>query len=473
MLLNVVTTNPGEVFELLGNLAIAIATVVILYVPIIIYAIILIRKKKYIKQSYICTYRKFSTIAVIAGLISLSGCYISGKNYSISEGLFPINVCDNMVTAVKRTIKTNNYTTTSKGFSYNATATHPDSHKEIYVMVIGETGRADNWQLFGYNRPTNPTLSKQDGVIGFGKVLTESNTTHKSVPMLLSSITAMNFDSIYYHKSIITAFNEAGFHTSFFSNQKRNRSFIDYFGSEADNVEYLSDSGSNTFDAQLVKRMNRLLAEDKFHKQFIVLHTYGSHFNYKERYPEKMKIFHPDNVVDASASYRNELINAYDNSIAYTDRLLSDIINSLQKHTDANIAMLYVSDHGEDIFDDSRNRFLHASPIPTYYQLHVPLITWLSKSYQNNHPGIQDALYFNSKKNVSSSSSVFHTMLQLAGINSAIFNRHLSLADTTYIEPERLYLNDRNKALPIGDSGMNQSDYELLKTNKLYNINHR
>lgn len=82
-------------------------------------------------------------------------------------------------------------------------------------MVIGETSRALNWQLYGYERETNPLLSRQTGLIAFPKVLTESNTTHKSVPMLMSGATACNYDSIYHQKGIITAFKEAGFRTAF------------------------------------------------------------------------------------------------------------------------------------------------------------------------------------------------------------------------------------------------------------------
>lgn len=82
-------------------------------------------------------------------------------------------------------------------------------------MVVGETSRALNWQLYGYERETNPLLVQQSGLVAFPKVLTESNTTHKSVPMLLSDVTACSYDSIYHRKGIITAFKEAGFRTAF------------------------------------------------------------------------------------------------------------------------------------------------------------------------------------------------------------------------------------------------------------------
>ena len=113
-------------------------------------------------------------------------------------------------------------------------------------MVVGETSRALNWSLYDYDRDTNPELSKIEGVTSFCHVLTESNTTHKSVPMLLSPVSAQNFDSIYYRKSIITAFKEAGFQTAFFSNQRYNHSFIDFFGMEADTYDFIKEDSQDS-----------------------------------------------------------------------------------------------------------------------------------------------------------------------------------------------------------------------------------
>ena len=114
---------------------------------------------------------------------------------------------------------------------------------------------------------------------------------------------------------------------------------------------------------------------------FIVLHTYGSHFNYHERYPAEFRIYTPDKAEGIRQSYKKELRNAYDNSIRYTDYVLGEIVDMLKKK-EVCASMLYLSDHGEDIFDDARARYLHASPIPTYYQLHIPYIIWFSDDYR-------------------------------------------------------------------------------------------
>ena len=95
----------------------------------------------------------------------------------------------------------------------------------------------------------NPGLSGIGGLTAFSHVLTESNTTHKSVPMLLSPVSASSFDSIYYQKGIITAFKEAGNQTAFFSNQRYNHSFIDFFGKEADTYDFIKeDVGDSNYN---------------------------------------------------------------------------------------------------------------------------------------------------------------------------------------------------------------------------------
>lgn len=126
-------------------------------------------------------------------------------------------------------------------------------------------------------RETNPGLSGIGGLTAFSHVLTESNTTHKSVPMLLSPVSASSFDSIYYQKGIITAFKEAGYQTAFFSNQRYNHSFIDFFGKEADTYDFIKedvgDSNYNPSDNELLKLVAKELGKG-VSRQFIVLHTY-------------------------------------------------------------------------------------------------------------------------------------------------------------------------------------------------------
>ena len=469
MFLNLVTTNSSEALELLDKLTPAIIAVVVLYVPALALGMVSIIRKRKLSVEFIRRERKRAFIVLGISLLSLGATYMQDSGYELKSDLYPLNVCYNVRLAFQRTARTRDYHHTSKNFTFHATPTHPAEKREVYVMVIGETSRALNWQLYGYERETNPLLSRQTGLVAFPKALTESNTTHKSVPMLMSDVNACNYDSIYYQKGIITAFKEAGFRTAFFSNQRYNHSFIDFFGMEADTYDFIKedsiDSGYNPFDDELLKLVEQELAKGA-PKQLIVLHTYGSHFNYRERYPLENTFFTPDCPVDAERKYRGNLLNAYDNSIRYTDGFLSRIIHTLEQlQTDA--AMIYASDHGEDIFDDSRHLFLHASPVPSYYQLHVPFLVWMSDSYRKAYPEHWKATVDNMDKDVSSSTSLFPTMLDLSGIETPYRNNSQSVADPLYRMRPRVYLNDHTEPRPLDDLGMKESDFRMLKQKRI------
>lgn len=462
MLLNVATTNVEEASELLINLASAVITICVLYVPSLIWGIILAVKKIFPNKKKRLILRKTGLWLTVAGVLTIVAGYIFVEGFNISKEIFPINVMRNTSIAIKRTVATENYHNTSASFSYNASSTHPADEKEIYMIVVGETSRADNWQILGYNRPTTPLLSKREDIVAFPKVLSESNTTHKSVPMLLTWLSADIFnDSIYTTKSIVTAFKEAGFSTAYFSNQGRNHSFIDFFANEADTTVFLKDDGNNHYDAELIELVGRYLKTGN-NKQFLVLHTYGSHFNYVDRYPADASVFHPDYVPLAEAKNRDQLINAYNNTIVGTDKLLNNLADILEAEN-ATSAMLYVSDHGEDIFDDERERFLHASPVPTYYQVHVPMVAWMSSKYNDEYPEMFNAAQSNKDKDISSSASLFNTMMDMAGIKSNYADKSKSLVSHCYKTPARVYLNDYNEQVNLKRAGLRETDFEQLR----------
>ena len=465
MFLNLVTTNSSEALELLDNLIPAIVIVVVLYIPALILATISIVHKRRLSEAFIRQARRRTLYVLSAGILSLGTAYLTDDRYEPKSELYPANVCYNIALAFQRTAQTRNYHKTSKDFTFHARSTHQADEREVYVMVVGETSRACNWALYGYERETNPGLSGIGGLTAFSHVLTESNTTHKSVPMLLSPVSASSFDSIYYQKGIITAFKEAGYQTAFFSNQRYNHSFIDFFGKEADTYDFIKedvgDSNYNPSDNELLKLVAKELGKG-VSRQFIVLHTYGSHFNYKERYPAEQAFFLPDMPVDAEVKYKDNLINAYDNSIRYTDNFLVRLIDMLREQH-VNSALIYTSDHGEDIFDDNRHLFLHASPVPSYYQIHVPFFIWMSENYRQRYPSLLEAAQANRQKNVSCSASFFQTMLEIGGVETPYRNDSLSVTSALFIERPRVYLNDHNEARTLDDVGMLKEDFKMLE----------
>lgn len=465
MYINIVTTSVGEATELLGNLLFAIALIVILFIPPLIMAAWQFVSGVMATHAAIRPARITGCVLTGAGLLSLVLTMVYVPSYRIDRELFPVNVISNLFTAVSRTIDTTRYHATSADFTYHAVSTRPADMKEVYVVVIGETSRADNWQILGYDRPTNPRLSQRNDVMAYPRTLSEANTTHKTVPMLLSRLDASNYgDSITHTKSLFEAFRSAGFSTAFISNQQRNHSFIDYFGEQADLTLFLRDNNKATgYDMTLAGKLNEYLDSARADKILVVLHTYGSHFNYRERYPSDMAFFTPEANSEASRFNRRSLVNAYDNTIRYTDLLLDSVISIVERRQSLPAALIFTSDHGEDIFDDSRERFLHSSPVATYYQLHVPFLIWMSPAYAEAFPEKFDNAKSRTGLRVASTRSLFHTLIDIAGISTPYYHPDDALTSPSYSEKPRLFLNDYLEGVSIDHSGMHEEDFRKIR----------
>ncbi|MCD8268023.1 MAG: sulfatase-like hydrolase/transferase [Parabacteroides sp.] len=129
--------------------------------------------------------------------------------------------------------------------------------------------------------------------------------------------------------------------------------------------------------------------------------------------------------------------------------------------TGACTSMLYLSDHGEDIFDDARARYLHASPIPTYYQLHIPYVIWFSEAYRAVYPDKYRTAAAHSELPVSTN-SVFHTVLDLAGIQTSVADSTLAVSNPAFTVRDRMYLGDHDDPVPFWKMGLKKADFIML-----------
>lgn len=449
MFLNLLTTNPEEAGEMLAGLMIIVIVVAVVYGGDIAGGIVATVRHIILPDCWIRRSRIVSYTLTAAGALSLAAAYLFSPGYRISDDLYPVNVVYNIGHAAGVASDLSHYSTTSADYKFNAHMAANDSLPRLIILVIGETARADNWQLLGYDRPTNPRLSRRDGLAAFPYVLSQSNTTHKSVPMLMSAVDAESYSRLPQSKSIITAFKEAGYATAVISAQKPNHSYVEFFCAEADTTVYIADkvSGHPITDVDLLPYVHDRIAA-RADRQLILVHAYGSHFDYRDRYPASMRRFTPDGPFEAKAKYRPLMLNAYDNTIVAEDFVL-DSIAAMAAGEAAPAAMLYTSDHGEDLYDTPAQRFMHASPIPTAMQVHVPLIVWLSPRYRDLHPEMMQVISSHRDSLVSSSSSYFHTALQLADITAPLFDPTLSVADPGYSPRTPMYVTDHNVAVPL------------------------
>ena len=277
---------------------------------------------------------------------------------------------------------------------------------------------------------------------------------------MLSSVHTTQHNDIFRRKGIPHLYNEAGFTTYFISNQSPQGAMIDNLAHDANHVIYLDEP---RYDMRLLDKMREAINTDPSSKILFILHTYGSHFSYHQRYPREFARFLPDDDVAIKISNRDKIINAYDNSILYTDYVLAELIATLEKMPNVCSAIYYCADHGEDLMDERDCRFLHSSPTVTYYQLHVASLAWFSPLYRKIFADKVTAAVSNSDASATTH-SVFHTMADLASISSKYVEREASLVNSQFNnEAPRHYLDDHNKAVSLDRNiGINAMQHDLF-----------
>ncbi|MBR2165127.1 MAG: sulfatase-like hydrolase/transferase [Paludibacteraceae bacterium] len=332
---------------------------------------------------------------------------------------------------------------------------------ELVVLVIGEAARYDHFGINGYERNTTPCLDGIQNLISFDAVYTQANQTAYAVPVLLTRATADSFDVAYTEKSLPEAFQEAGFWSGYISKQvlfditERISESCDYAHSYAKDFDI-----DGNYDAQMIDQVR---AETRDTMQFFVLHSLGSHFRYEHRVPVAFDYYQP--ILGRAASYtmiseenKEQLINAYDNSILYTDYFLSSLTAYMDSlHRPA--VMVYISDHGESFWDDARKLSLHSSYQVSEAEYHVPMLVWYSDEYAALHPQKTEALHANKAKHVSSD-VVFYSLLDLAGINGIVDATRSICAPSLISRDSVLVHSGAGEIMKIAVRDLQEGNYE-------------
>lgn len=303
----------------------------------------------------------------------------------------------------------------AKSFHFGATRAAEPDQPETYVLVVGESARRHNWSLYGYGRETNPRLSKVDDLVVFKDAITQVPQTQFSVPLILTRGSIDDTKRTSRETSIVSLFHDVGFQTYWLSTQQRDTAMaaISRYTSEADVVRFFE----RRHDIVLVETVKEILASQSGQKKiFFTLHTLGSHFNLTSRYPREFAVF-PDGLQSqfiqraSDSSTHAELLGAYDNTIVYTDYVLSQLIEVLRQRPGIK-AMLYVPDHGDNLRDDDRNMFGHGHS--NEYDLPIPMLFWFSPEYRQRFPEKIEAVRANASRPVNTR-VVFYSLTDMAG----------------------------------------------------------
>jgi glucan phosphoethanolaminetransferase (alkaline phosphatase superfamily) len=327
--------------------------------------------------------------------------------------------------------------------------------REIYIIVIGETSRRSNWSLYGYPRDTTPRLRElRNELFIFNHVTSNATNTIQSLPLALSRAETTNLNRFRSERSIVSLLKQAGFETSWISNQERSQSFsnpITQIALEADNVSFpdalSGEATGDRHDSNLLGRLDdRLSRSSSNAKAAVFLHMEGSHFRYKDRYPAGTGRFpdadHPPRLL---SKRKARLANEYDNSIYFTDYVLQQIIARLQ-HCECRAGLLFFSDHGERLFDNgpADDDFGHGYPTVTLAEIEVPFFIFLSKDYRMHNPALVDTLMAHANA-VATLHNVFETIVDLAGVTYDGRSSDLSLLSKSFLEPTSRSVLDVNE----------------------------
>lgn len=315
----------------------------------------------------------------------------------------------------------------------------------LSVLVIGETSRACNWFLAGYARQNNPKLSQREGLCFFPNAYSGANATIRAVPMLLSESTPEDQDCWQRAPYLTEVMRDAGFASIWLTVQSPDDApWSKVAVSGCDTVIYLSPIFPNPVmrDECLYPLVDSLLDTVR-RNTFLILHTYGGHFYYPDRYAVADACYLPElsrsNPTYPTPADRDALVNSFDNTICYTDRFLDSIIG-LVEATGLPAFVVYAADHGENLYDDEKHpQLLHGSAIPSHYEVHVPYFIWFSSAYRALHPDWIEQVFLHSTMPVMTTAT-FHTILQLAGIHYSGQQLSKSFADSTFIPPTHRFV---------------------------------
>ena len=326
--------------------------------------------------------------------------------------------------------------------------------RPIVVLVIGETSRAQNWQLNGYHRNTTPLLAQRDNLHYFTDSITAATHTSQTIQLVLSRATPQDLEPIYKEKSIVSAFKEAGYKTVWISNQNMTggvETAVYTISTEAD-VKIFTGADYNVqaqMDEVLIPELSRVLHDNMDSPLFVVIHTMGSHEVYRMRYPPEFEKYKPasrgDDYNFSSPGIRERLLNSYDNSVLYTDYVLDKIIRTIDDHKRES-SVTFFSDHGENLLDDENNRFGHGGVIPTLFVTDVPVFIWTSSEFITNNPAMDEALSKNIDKPISNL-YLFDTLLDIGGITIKDYVTDNSLVNGKFSPRERHILNTSYKPI--------------------------
>ncbi len=309
----------------------------------------------------------------------------------------------------------------------------------LFILVVGETARADHFGINGYDRDTTPLLTQQN-IINFTDVVSCGTETAVSVPCMFSTLGRSHYsdNKAKSQEGLLDVISHAGIAVLWRDNNSSCKGTCNRVAYE--NMQHLKVpdlcNEHECFDEILLHQLNEKISVSKG-SQFIVLHQKGSHGpDYYNRYPKSREHFAPvcqDKQLQNCT--KGELVNTFDNTIRYTDYFLNNTIEWLKtKDKEYNTSMLYLSDHGESLGE--KNLYLHGMPyaIAPKEQKQIPFFLWMSAGFAKANT-IDTKCLKKMSAAAYSQDNLFHTVLGMLNISSHVYKTKLDIVRPCRVSP--------------------------------------
>jgi len=324
-----------------------------------------------------------------------------------------------------------------------------DGENKTFVLIIGESLNRNHMSLYNYNRITSPKLEKRDDLFVFKDVVSAYSNTINSILSILSEASLENNKKQEECIDLFDIFSSAGFKTYWLSNQPpygiwENR--VTTLAKKSDKYRFVNLASNSSmeatqttsYDKKLFFPLENILSSDESNK-FIVVHLMGNHTSYKKRYPNSFNIF-------KGSAKEEKIIAQYDNSVLYNDYIVDSLLNIISYYSGLNneiTSVIYLSDHGENVYDYSGQvGHTYSGKLPKS-NVEIPFLVWLSDDYKTKY-SIELLEIQNSTEKPYVTDDLFHGILDINNIETPYFNSEKSLFNKGFNEKRKRILVDKN-----------------------------
>ena len=429
MITNTFETDPSEFLDLVNYKSIFYFLILGLLPSLFVWKVDL--KKLQLKLQFIQRLKYFLVMVVVfvVVVLSFSKHYTSfaRENRDLRLYITPTYYLYSVIKFIDSKIATSTKPFVEIGL--DAKIDKKSSQRRLVILVVGETARSDHMSINGYELKTNPYL-EQEEIISFKKMTSCGTDTAWSVPCMFSFLDRDNYNhaSGKNMSNSLDLISRAGASVLWLDNNSDSKGvaervpYSDYRSSELNSV-----CNPECRDEGMLTNIQSYIDKQNNNDVMIVLHTMGSHGPaYYKRYPPEFEVFTPScKTSQLNECTDEEITNAYDNTILYTDYFLSKVIGVLKVNSDnSDTAMFYISDHGESLGEGGL--YLHGMPyfMAPDEQIKIPAFMWFDESISR----IFDIGSIKEKAELPQShDSLFHTLLGLMDVETELYKKDLDL----------------------------------------------